>query len=111
MFSLQYYSPNDLQRSRRIVDPAAERKTEPSGLGPTTARARRQDPFYNLGINPAKEFRNVRLMADFITVMGMIKKRGETGLTRRNQRAVAKSIKRARNMGIIPMFSKPALID
>lgn len=45
-------------------------------------------------------------MSDFVTDMGMIKNRGATGLTRKNQRMVAKAIKRARNMGILPMFSK-----
>ncbi|KAG8956677.1 hypothetical protein FRC04_000155 [Tulasnella sp. 424] len=103
----EFYSPNDFQRDRRVVTPRALAEVHsPSGLGPSAGRAKLRDPFHILGINPAKEFRNARLMSDFVTDMGMIKNRGATGLTRKNQRMVAKAIKRARNMGILPMFSK-----
>ncbi|KAG9014954.1 hypothetical protein FRB94_007026 [Tulasnella sp. JGI-2019a] len=106
-----FYSPNDFQRSRRVVDPARERDTEPSGLGPSASIARRRDQFHNLGINIVNEFRNATLMSDFVTSMGMIKKRGETGLTRRNQRMLAKAIKRSQSAGIIPQYSKPTDIQ
>ncbi|KAG8902778.1 hypothetical protein FRB99_004113 [Tulasnella sp. 403] len=105
----EYYSPNDFERSRRVIDTSVQRSQRPSGLGPSAARARRRDPFYNLGLNPLHEFRNAKLMSDFVTDMGMIKNRGATGLTRRNQRMLAKAIKRARNFGIIPQFSKAKL--
>ncbi|KAG8865272.1 hypothetical protein FRB96_000162 [Tulasnella sp. 330] len=106
-----FYSPNDFQRSRRIIDPARERDTEPSGLGPSAPIARRRDQFHNLGINIIHEFRNATLMSSFVTSMGMIKKRGETGLTRRNQRMLAKAIKKSQNAGIIPRYSRPTDIQ
>ncbi|KIO30200.1 hypothetical protein M407DRAFT_156658 [Tulasnella calospora MUT 4182] len=103
----EFYSPNDFLRDRRVVTPRALSEIHrPSGLGPSAGRSKLRDPFHILGLNPAKEFRNSRLMSDFVTDMGMIKNRGATGLTRKNQRMVAKAIKRARNMGILPMFSK-----
>ncbi|KAG9051031.1 hypothetical protein FS837_000139 [Tulasnella sp. UAMH 9824] len=106
----EFYSPNDFLRDRRVVTPRALSEIHrPSGLGPSAGRSKLRDPFHILGLNPAKEFRNARLMSDFVTDMGMIKNRGATGLTRKNQRMVAKAIKRARNMGILPMFSKAPL--
>jgi ribosomal protein S18 len=47
-----------------------------------------------------------RILSQFVTEMGMIKPRSETGLNRVNQRKVARAIKRARCMGLMPYTYK-----
>ncbi|RKP22398.1 ribosomal protein S18, partial [Syncephalis pseudoplumigaleata] len=64
--------------------------------------ARRQDPFNLLGLDPLHEFKNVPLLSRFVTEMGRIRPRSETGLSTKNQRRLSKAIKRARAMGLMP---------
>lgn len=93
------------------MDLTTERnKGRPSGLGPSAARAKLIDPFHIMKIDPRKECMNASLMGSYVTRMGMIMNRGATGLTRRNQRLLGKAIKRARNMGVIPTFSRPRFL-
>lgn len=47
---------------------------------------------------------NPTLLSAFVTEMGKIRKRAQTNLTWRSQRRVTKAIKRAKLMGIMPMF-------
>jgi small subunit ribosomal protein S18 len=41
-------------------------------------------------------------MSEFVTDLGMIKGRKETGLSARNQRLLARAIKRCQAMGLLP---------
>jgi ribosomal protein S18 len=50
-------------------------------------------------IDPLKDYKNVRMLSHFVTEMGFIKPRVETGLSMQNQKKVAKAIRRARAMG------------
>ncbi|RUS22269.1 ribosomal protein S18-domain-containing protein [Endogone sp. FLAS-F59071] len=58
-----------------------------------------QDPFDALGLDPLKEYKNYTLLSSFISEMGKILPREQTGVTAKNQRKLAKAIKRARAMG------------
>ncbi|GAA5859626.1 hypothetical protein JCM1840_006379 [Sporobolomyces johnsonii] len=74
-------------------------------LGPPTAYGPTHDPFVRYGLDPLKDSPlNPFWKAEFTTTMGKIKSRGKTGLQRKSQRRVAKAIRRARSMGIIPTF-------
>jgi small subunit ribosomal protein S18 len=62
----------------------------------------KQDAIKAFDINPKREYRNVGLLNRFITKMGLIKNRRETGLTEKNQKQISKAIRRARSMGLMP---------
>ncbi|KDQ20491.1 hypothetical protein BOTBODRAFT_183270 [Botryobasidium botryosum FD-172 SS1] len=98
-----FYAPSDLQKSRRVFE--KRRRSQPR-LGPPAAEARDQDVFRQLGIDPLREASNRALLENFITEMGKIKGRRHTGLTWWSQRKVGKAVRRARSMGIIPIFSQ-----
>lgn len=70
-------------------------------MGPIKAKAALSDPFHILSVDPLRECINPQLVTEFVTHMGMIKTRAETGLTWRNQRRVGKMVRRARAMGLI----------
>ncbi|KAJ2454914.1 hypothetical protein EV183_001175 [Coemansia sp. RSA 2336] len=69
-------------------------------------KARQKDPFVLMGINPLKEYKNTLMLSSFVTEMGKIKPRYQTGLSAKSQRRIAKAIRRARSFGLIPVTSK-----
>ncbi|KAI0304206.1 ribosomal protein S18, partial [Russula brevipes] len=75
-------------------------------LGPGAAQSRQNDWFYQLDIDPLNEATNPRLLSYFVTDMGKVKSRAETKLTWRNQRRLTKAIRRAKMMGVMPIFNK-----
>ncbi|GJE84108.1 30S ribosomal protein S18 [Phanerochaete sordida] len=101
--------PKDFSMQSRIPRDRISKK--PAALGPRRAEAQRSDVFYQQQIDPLDEAMNSFLMSAFVTEMGKIKSRAETALTWRSQRRVGKAIRRARNMGIIPLLSRRALKD
>ncbi|GBC04120.1 hypothetical protein RclHR1_05520008 [Rhizophagus clarus] len=60
------------------------------------------DTFDALKLNPLTEYKNYTLLSNFVSDMGRILPRSITGLTAKNQRKLAKAIKRARSFGLIP---------
>ncbi|KAG2154937.1 uncharacterized protein EDB93DRAFT_124761 [Suillus bovinus] len=78
-------------------------------IGPGKKQAKQQDVFYRLGIDPLQEASNDVLMSTFVTEMGKIKHRAETGLTTKTQRKLGKAIRRAKMMGVIPVLSSTRL--
>ncbi|CAK7265928.1 hypothetical protein SEPCBS57363_001838 [Sporothrix epigloea] len=59
-----------------------------------------------LGINPLDEYRNFRMVSDFMSSMGRIRPSMETALRPVNQRRMAKAIRRAIGLGIHPSVHK-----
>ena len=98
--SIQFLKPADLLARE---DPLRRKRAL---LGPGAAESRRNDWFYQLGIDPLNEATNPRLLSYFVTDMGKIKSRAETKLTWRNQRRLTKAIRRAKMMGIMPILNK-----
>ncbi|KAI5807459.1 ribosomal protein S18 [Peziza echinospora] len=64
------------------------------------------DSFDLLGIDPLREYKNFNLLGEFVTEMGRIKHRTETGLRGVNQRKIAKAIRRAVGIGLLPSTHK-----
>ncbi|KAI8980547.1 ribosomal protein S18 [Pilobolus umbonatus] len=64
-----------------------------------------EDPFDSLGLNPLHEYKNFRLLTSFVSDMGKILPREQTGVSAKNQRKLAKAIKRARAMGLMSSTS------
>ncbi|KAI9732864.1 MAG: hypothetical protein M1834_003803 [Cirrosporium novae-zelandiae] len=80
----------------------------PHDLGPIEALKWRQrkrvavDVFDALGINPLNEYKNFAMMGEYMTELGRIKHSSETGLRNVNQRKIAKAIRRAVGIGLMP---------
>src|SRR5579863_3199411 len=98
--SIQFLKPTDLLVRE---DPFRRKRAL---LGPGAAESRRNDWFYQLGIDPLDEATNPRLLSYFVTDMGKVKNRAETKLTWRSQRRLTKAIRRAKMMGIMPILNK-----
>ncbi|CEG77833.1 hypothetical protein RMATCC62417_12522 [Rhizopus microsporus] len=60
-----------------------------------------QDPFEVLDLNPLHEYKNYKLLSQFVSDIGKILPREQTGLSAKNQRKLAKAIKRARAIGLM----------
>ncbi|OCL13239.1 ribosomal protein S18 [Glonium stellatum] len=66
----------------------------------------KKDAFDALGINPLNEYKNFSMMSEYMTEMGRIKHSSETGLRPVNQRKIAKAIRRAIGIGLMPSVHK-----
>ncbi|KAI9889999.1 MAG: hypothetical protein M1814_004617 [Vezdaea aestivalis] len=65
-----------------------------------------------LGVDPIAEYKNFALLGEFMTDGGAILGRRETGLRPVNQRKVAKAIRRAIGLGLLPSgYRHPEIID
>jgi small subunit ribosomal protein S18 len=54
---------------------------------------------------------NFSIMSEYITEMGRIKPRSETGLRPVNQRKIAKAIRRAKGLGLMPgIYRHPEIL-
>ncbi|OJK00044.1 hypothetical protein ASPACDRAFT_120092 [Aspergillus aculeatus ATCC 16872] len=60
------------------------------------------DVFDSLNLNPLTMYKNFSIMSEYMTPMGRIKHRNETGLRPVNQRKMAKAIRRAVGLGLMP---------
>ncbi len=58
------------------------------------------------------EFKNFSMMTEFMSSMGRIRHRRDTGLRGVNQRRVAKAVRRAVGMGLLPSVHKhPEMLE
>ena len=71
-----------------------------------------KDVFDVLGINPLDEWKNVSILGNFVTPLGRIMHRKDTGLRAVNQRKIAKAIRRAVAMGMMSSVHKhPEILE
>lgn len=89
----QVYAPHDLSAVEASKYAVIRRK-------PT------RDVFDLLGTNPIKHYKNFALLSQFVTETGRIKPASETGLRPVNQRRLAKAIRRAIGLGLMPSVYK-----
>ncbi|KUL88963.1 hypothetical protein ZTR_03582 [Talaromyces verruculosus] len=82
------YSPHDLSPS--------EMKKWSKRWSPSN------DAFDALNIKPLEHYKNFSIMSEYMTPMGRIKHRSATGLRPVNQRKIAKAIRRAIGVGLMP---------
>jgi len=69
-------------------------------------RRPQRDIFDLLGSNPLKHYKNFALLSQFVTETGRIKSAKDTGLRPVNQRKLAKAIRRAVGLGLMPSVYK-----
>jgi small subunit ribosomal protein S18 len=74
-------------------------------LGPSRKQLALSDPFKRLDLNVLTQPMNQELLYPFLTFMGKIQGRSQTGLSWKNQRRVGKAVRRARCMGVLSYFS------
>ncbi|KAJ5344962.1 Ribosomal protein S18 [Penicillium brevicompactum] len=80
----------------------------PKDMSPTQMKkwGKRQSPgtdaFDALNLKPLDMYKNFSVMSEYMTNMGRIKPRTETGLRPVNQRKMAKALRRAIGMGLMP---------
>ncbi|KAF1979618.1 ribosomal protein S18 [Bimuria novae-zelandiae CBS 107.79] len=91
------YAPHDLSG-------AEQKKWKMARKTPTS------DAFDTLGINPVNEYKNFTMMSEYMTEMGKIKHSSETGLRPKNQRKIAKAIRRAIGLGLMPSVHRHPLV-
>ncbi|KAI8939074.1 hypothetical protein NX059_004913 [Plenodomus lindquistii] len=91
------YAPHDLSG-------AEQKKWKYGRKRPTT------DAFDVLGINPILEYKNFTIMSEYMTETGRIKHSRDTGLRPKNQRKVAKAIRRAIGLGLMPSVHRHPLV-
>ncbi|KAL5407641.1 hypothetical protein PMIN06_007468 [Paraphaeosphaeria minitans] len=68
------------------------------------------DAFDTLGINPILEYKNFTMMSEYVSETGRIKHSRETGLRPTNQRKIAKAIRRAIGLGLMPSVHRHPLV-
>eukprot|EP00842_Homolaphlyctis_polyrhiza_P005671 jgi/Hompol1/6104/HPOL_002171-RA len=90
------FKPKETYKPRDLNDRNVAKFAKTLDAPPT------QDVLKRLGIDPLKDYKNINMLSHFITTIGHIKPRVATGLDSRNQRRVARAIKRARAMGLMP---------
>ncbi|KAF2402392.1 ribosomal protein S18 [Trichodelitschia bisporula] len=67
-----------------------------------TQQTPKADVFDMLGQNPLNHYKNINLMSQFVSSTGRIKKASSTGLRPVNQRKMAKAVRRAIGIGLLP---------
>ncbi|KAI9820462.1 MAG: hypothetical protein M1832_003795 [Thelocarpon impressellum] len=71
-----------------------------------------QDAFDVLGVNALHEYKNFAMMSEYMTDMGRIRHRADTGLRAVNQRRVARAVRRAIGIGIMPSVHRhPEILE
>ncbi|KAF8138464.1 hypothetical protein EV363DRAFT_1314000 [Boletus edulis] len=85
-------------------------RTAPSLVAPGRKEAYQHDVLRELGIDPLWETSNSTLLATFVSDLGKIRPRTYTRLTTKTQRRLGKAIRRAKMMGVIPLFYNPRMM-
>ncbi|KAG8218637.1 hypothetical protein J3R82DRAFT_4301 [Butyriboletus roseoflavus] len=85
-------------------------RTAPPLVAPGRKEALQYDIFRELGIDPLWETGNSTLLATFVSELGKIRPRTQTRLTTKTQRKLGKAIRRAKMMGVIPLFYNPRMM-
>ncbi|KAL1310995.1 hypothetical protein AAFC00_001215 [Neodothiora populina] len=95
------YAPHDLSG----VEMSKWRQSQPKGRP-------KRDVFDLLQINPMDHYKNFAMMSEYMTETGRIKHSRDTGLRPVNQRRLAKAVRRAIGLGLMPSVHKhPEILD
>ncbi|HML24759.1 MAG TPA: 30S ribosomal protein S18 [Aggregatilinea sp.] len=93
--------PRERRRSRFSREPRESRDFDSGeGRGRRGSRARKEDYFFANHTLP--DYKDVDTLRRFITERAKIRPRRQTGLTSKHQRLLARQIKRARHLALLP---------
>jgi small subunit ribosomal protein S18 len=87
-----------------MMHAAKSRDKEPRSSFGGRRRAKKVCWFEANGIKP--DYKDIRLIGRYITERGKIVPRRLSGVTAKNQRRLAKAIKRARHLALIPFVAE-----
>ncbi|KAL8710819.1 MAG: hypothetical protein Q9220_004622 [cf. Caloplaca sp. 1 TL-2023] len=105
------YAPHDLSSTEQQKWRARNNNSINAARSAGAATPDR-DVFDHLAINPLNEYKNFSMMTEYVTSMGRIRHRRETGLRGVNQRRVARAVRRAVGMGLMPSVHKhPEMLE
>nr|POE74378.1 30s ribosomal protein s18 [Quercus suber] len=90
------YAPHDLSGVEMSKWKRLQRRSPASG------GKIKSDVLDQMGIDPRKEYKNVAIMSEYVSPMGKIIGGRESGLRPVNQRRMAKAIRRAMGIGLMP---------
>lgn len=97
------YAPHDLSPAEQLKAKAARAPARARDMRPVnTRKGGGKDVLDGLGINPLKEYKNFKMMSEFVTEMGRIRHSRDTGFRAVNQRKMAKAVRRAHGLGLLP---------
>jgi small subunit ribosomal protein S18 len=96
--------PNDLSYKGALLKAKIHKKQ--GGVAPGPEITRHRDTFHQFDLDPRHFTNNPAVLSHFLTEMGKIKSRDQTGLTLKSQRLIGRTIRRSKMMGIIPTLSK-----
>ncbi|KAK5119261.1 hypothetical protein LTR85_007875 [Meristemomyces frigidus] len=97
------YSPHDLSGIEMSKWKKQRRKPRP--------RASDRDVMDQLGMKPLDHYRNFSIMGEYVTEMGRIRGSVDTALRPVNQRRMAKAVRRAIGVGLMPsVYRHPELL-
>lgn len=98
------------RRRQQQDDNRSERRSSYRGRGGRRGapRGRRARRYYTdqIGKQTKFDYKDVDLLRSFITERGKIRPRRQTGVSAKQQRALARAIKRARHMALLPFTSE-----
>ena len=97
------------RRQQRDDDRSEERGSyRGRGGGRGGPRGRRARRYYTdqIGKRTKFDYKDIDLLRSFITERGKIRPRRQTGVSAKQQRAIARAIKRARHMALLPFTSE-----
>jgi small subunit ribosomal protein S18 len=82
-----------------------DRERKPRGKGPKRPRKPKVDPF-KTGECEVTDYHDVKMLRRFVSDTGKILPRRRTGVNAKNQRRLALTIKRARQIALLPFTEK-----
>lgn len=94
----------ELSEPKAATDKSQKRKMtayRPPSVETTTARPKRVDEFAATGTVP--DYKDYERLRRYISSQGKILPRRRSGLSAKNQRLLARAIKRARHLALLPM--------
>ncbi|GAA4905178.1 small subunit ribosomal protein S18 [Nonomuraea thailandensis] len=74
-------------------------------MKPRRAPRRKPNPLQNVGL---VDYKDTALLRKFISDRGKIRSRRVTGVTVQQQRQIARAVKTAREMALLPYASRPS---
>jgi small subunit ribosomal protein S18 len=85
----------------RDNDDSFDAMGDDGGRGPRRRSRRRKEDFFHAN-NVTIDYKDVDTLRRFMTERGKIRPRRQTGLTSKHQRLLARQIKRARHLALLP---------
>lgn len=97
------YAPRDLTAEEQLKAKFARAPARARDMRPVNTRKQGgRDVLDDLAIDPVKEYKNFKMMSEFVTEMGRIRHSRDTGFRAVNQRKMARAVRRAHGLGLLP---------